>query len=64
MQKPVLANATSPSESQLPSPPFGPVEDHLALQSAQSPPGCVCVGVCVVVFVLEEGWFRGSDLGI
>lgn len=44
MLKPLPASAKSPSESQLPPPPFGPVEDHLALWSAQSRPG-VCAGL-------------------
>lgn len=34
MLKLLAATTASPSESQLPSPPFGPVEDHLDPQSA------------------------------
>lgn len=41
-------------------PPFGPVEDHLALQSTDR----LCVCVCVVALDLEEGWFMGSSLSI
>lgn len=58
-----FSDATSPSEAQLPSPPFGPVEDHhLALQSTESRPGSVCA--CVCSFHLEEGGFMGFDLDI
>lgn len=41
MLKPLAATTASPSESQLPSPPFGPVEDHLDIQSVESQPWCV-----------------------
>lgn len=37
-------------------------QDHLALLSAESQ--AESVRVCVRLFVLEEGWFRGSGLGI
>lgn len=61
MLKPLPAIAMSPSES--PSPPFSPVDPHLALSSAESR-ARERERECVFVYVLEEGWFRGSVLGI